>query len=129
VWHQNIAAGFGSDILSHGDKILDKAGTFITPSLFLTGSGDQIVSVAGVLKFYQHCSSQDKTYITLDGWYHELLNEPLNLMLMPLITDWLKPRLALADGEIIQTNVHSIATDPVQGSPDQRLRIAPVNNA
>ena len=106
--------------------MLSKADTFTTPALFLTGSADLIVSVNGVHKFFKECASQDKTYITLRGWYHELLNEPLNHLLMPVITDWLKQRIALKDEEVLQVNVDSEAVDPAADSAEQRLIITPI---
>jgi len=112
IWHQNIAVGFGADILATGAQLLSQANLsqFTIPSLFLSGSADTIVNPAGSLKFFQNCASPDKTYLSLDGWFHELLNEPEADQLMPFITDWIKERLALAPGAVLATNTQKIGS-------------------
>lgn len=106
VWHQSIAAGFGYDILVTGDKLIDDAHRFTTPCMILSGTADRIVSTDGSLKFFQKCASADKTYVSLDGWYHELLAEPDGHQLFPLITTWYEDRAKLAEGAVIATNSH-----------------------
>lgn len=104
IWTMNIAAGFGYDILSVGDHLIEKSPQFTTPSLFLSGSADRVVSPDGSFKFFNTCSSQDKTYVNLEGWYHELLNEEDGHLLFPFIADWLHARLSLQPGSIRATN-------------------------
>lgn len=72
--------------------------------MFHFSSADRIVSTEGSLKFFQKCTSADKTYISLEGWYHELLAEPDGAQLFPLITTWYEDRTKLNVGAVIATN-------------------------
>jgi alpha-beta hydrolase superfamily lysophospholipase len=121
VWHQNLPVGFGCNILDTGDQLIQDRSRFSMPVLFVSGSADEIVNPAGSLKFFEGCSSQDKTYISLTGWYHELLNEPDGAQLMPFISDWLKERFVLAKGATLATNAHKTGTV----GPDGVLIIQP----
>ena len=93
VWKQEMSVGFGVSILDTGDKLIEDRSKFTMPVLFLSGTGDKMVNPEGSLKFFKGCSSTDKTYLSLAGWYHELLHEPEGAQLLPIISSWIKERL------------------------------------
>lgn len=121
-WRLGIASGFGYDILTVGDQLIEQAQLFTIPALFISGSADRIVSPEGSYNFFKKCSSLDKTYINLDGWYHWLLNEPDGPLLLPIISTWFEERLALESGATLDRNVYLTG-----GSTPGELNLQPVS--
>lgn len=115
VWHSNMAVGFGCDILDTGDRTIETMHQFQTPYLLMVGTADTTINPEGSFKFFHGSSSTDKTLVSLQGWYHELLNEPEGKQLLPLMSNWLQERIALAKGATLATNVHKVGTVDAAG--------------
>ena len=72
-----------SNIISH----------FETPYLLMHGTGDKICMYAGSKKFHENTVSKDKTFLTYQDAYHELLNEPDCMeQAIPHVIKWIKER-------------------------------------
>lgn len=110
VWHLKMAAGFAADILTQGDNIRNHAPQFLPPVLMMHGTADKMVSPDHSFTFFKNAASQDKTYISLPDWYHELLNEPEKDQLMAIIWGWVEQRIKAGDAEKPVTNSHFTAS-------------------
>ncbi|MDD5503384.1 MAG: lysophospholipase [Candidatus Thermoplasmatota archaeon] len=76
----------------------ENIGQISAPCLFVHGSDDQLVNHNDTMAFYENLSIQDKKFITYDGFYHEVLNEPEwfhggKVRVMNDIYGWLMPRI------------------------------------
>ncbi|KAJ7169159.1 Alpha/Beta hydrolase protein [Mycena crocata] len=68
-----------SDMLNWGEELLRtnyKKWPKSLPILFLHGTGDQITSHTSVKEFHDKIVADDKTIITYDDGFHELIQEP-----------------------------------------------------
>ncbi|ADY26539.1 Acylglycerol lipase [Deinococcus proteolyticus MRP] len=62
------------------------------PTLVVHGSEDQITAPAGSQRFLETIASTDKTLHTVEGGYHELLNDTAGAETVRVILDWLDER-------------------------------------
>ncbi|MFC5847557.1 alpha/beta hydrolase [Deinococcus petrolearius] len=62
------------------------------PTLIVHGSADTITDPRGSRGFAGAISSADKTYVEIEGGYHELLNDEPRDEVRALILDWLRER-------------------------------------
>ena len=63
------------------------------PMLVLQGSADQIVNPATTEQVAGRLGSQDVTFRSLDGLYHELFNEPEREEILDDVVAWIEARL------------------------------------
>jgi len=111
VWHLNVAAKLGSDILSQGDWVIDHAAEFAKPLLIMQGTADEIVGASGATRFFETISSPDKTLLLLENWYHELILDNLKDRLHDFIGNWIADRVALPSGAHLTVNASIIGRD------------------
>lgn len=102
IWHQNIAIGFASSLISTAEKLIEDSNKFSSPLLLMQGDADRIVSPEGSLNFFKNCSSKDKSYLSLKGWFHDIINEPEKDQILTIITKWMEDRVN--SSEVINTN-------------------------
>ena len=67
-------------------------GALRLPVLVLHGTGDTLVALEHCLPVYDRIGSQDKTVITYEGLFHEVLNEPERERVVADLLAWLDAR-------------------------------------
>ena len=102
-----VAESAAKDPLYHKENISFKAkmqlarrslgegrriGQMKIPALILHGTCDKISSFKESETIYERIQSPDKTFLTYDGYYHEILNEYGKEIVLRDITDWLLER-------------------------------------
>jgi alpha-beta hydrolase superfamily lysophospholipase len=62
------------------------------PVLFLMGAADKVTSVPLAQAFYARLANADKEFVLLDGFYHDLFNDPEREKALAALIDWLHLR-------------------------------------
>lgn len=89
-----IKAQMGTAMINATRVIDQRANEISLPVLLLQGEEDRLVSPAGAYQAFGAFKSQDKTMHSYPGLYHEVLNEPEQTTLIPLIIEWLDAHMA-----------------------------------
>ncbi|XSG76208.1 lysophospholipase [Herpetosiphon llansteffanensis] len=89
-----IKAQMGTSMITATRIIDQRAGEISLPVLMLQGLDDRLVSPEAAIHAFGLFKSQDKTLHTYPGLYHEVLNEPEQTTLIPLIVEWLDAHIA-----------------------------------
>jgi alpha-beta hydrolase superfamily lysophospholipase len=77
-------------------EVKTAAAKITTPLLLLHGSEDRLAAVEATKEVYPLIASRDKELRLLEGFYHELFNEPEKEEIYRRVTDWLGARAAAA---------------------------------
>ena len=102
-----VAAAYRDDPLVHGritprlffevseamSLVLRRSERIRVPLLFLLAGEDRLVETQRSLMFARSLSGPDTTIRVLDGFYHEILNEPDRAPVLAGILDWMAERL------------------------------------
>ncbi len=75
------------------DDIRRNAHLFDWPVLVLQGAADPIVYPEGARQFHQDARSADKTLRLLNGFLHEIFNDPERAVVFKDVIDWMAKRL------------------------------------
>lgn len=62
------------------------------PLLIVYGTEDKIVSLREVQEIERHWGGADRTVSTMEGLYHDVLNEPERQQAIDTILSWLEAR-------------------------------------
>lgn len=92
-YHGGIKARMGREMLLASRTVLDRAPILTLPILVVQGEADKLVNPSGTYAAFAAFGSQDKTLKRYPGAYHEVLNEPEQAEILPLIGEWLDARL------------------------------------
>jgi len=65
-----------AEIIDHMDIALDSAKDFPIPYILMHGTSDGMCLHRGSEEFHSSTNVDDKTFISIDGAFHELFNEP-----------------------------------------------------
>lgn len=84
----DITLKMGSIMLDLGNAIFEKAPNIDTPILVCHGSADKITSHDASKEFIEKVASTDKTFKSLEGWYHEPHNEVEKDEFIKIVLDW-----------------------------------------
>lgn len=83
-----------SELIKAMDKVETFRENFPIPYLLLAGSKDKMCPIRGSEEFHKHTKQKDKTFVTYDGAFHELYNEPdSDEKAIPETIQWLEARL------------------------------------
>jgi len=63
------------------------------PILLVHGTDDKLTSHAATKEYYEKVPSTDKTFKSLEGWYHEPHNEPEKEEYIKSVVDWVVARI------------------------------------
>jgi alpha-beta hydrolase superfamily lysophospholipase len=74
--HDRLSIRFGIDLLTEGQRALDRAGGFRLPVLLMHGSDDRVTDPEATRQFFDRAGSADKRLRLWPGLYHEIHNEP-----------------------------------------------------
>ncbi|MBI1908963.1 MAG: lysophospholipase [Deltaproteobacteria bacterium] len=92
---KKITVRLGKEILDNQAVLMNRAGQFDTPSLFLHAGDDKICSRPATEEFFDKIPISDKVLKTYDGFYHELFNEIGQERVFGDIERWLEQKLKL----------------------------------
>ena len=88
IYHDNIPVRSGSEMLKgFGDFSRHRAG-FSLPIYAHHGTADKITSFAATRAFLDAVGSTDKTFVPVEGGYHEVLFEPDGGVLLDRMIEW-----------------------------------------
>jgi alpha-beta hydrolase superfamily lysophospholipase len=88
-YHGHVKARMGRELMLAGRGVLARAPEITIPVLVVQGESDRLVSPAGTYAAYAAFGSADKTLRKYPEAYHEVLNEPEQTEIIPLIREWL----------------------------------------
>jgi acylglycerol lipase len=84
-----VRAGFATDMLGNGEKVLRNAAKLKLPMLIMHGEGDRLVPPEASKLLYEGSSSDDKTVKIYPELYHEIFNEPEKDTVIADLVVWL----------------------------------------
>lgn len=87
--HDRVSARLGLDILLAGPRIMGRAAEIKLPLLLVQGSADRITDPAAIASFASSCG-KNVEYLSYEGCYHELHNEPGKEEFMKAVIAWIK---------------------------------------
>jgi alpha-beta hydrolase superfamily lysophospholipase len=85
--HGKITARFGMQLMQTSKWTRDHS-EFPIPLLLMVGSGDHIIDPKAVQDFGENCAG-DVTFQLLNGWYHEVHNEPEKKQILREMIQWM----------------------------------------
>jgi alpha-beta hydrolase superfamily lysophospholipase len=88
-YHGPVKARMGREMMMAGRGVLARAPEITIPVLVVQGEADRLVSPAGTYAAFAAFASADKTLRKYPEAYHEVLNEPEQTEIIPLIREWL----------------------------------------
>jgi alpha-beta hydrolase superfamily lysophospholipase len=77
VHHGKLPVRTVAEIAAATEAFPEQVGSLTLPLLLVHGSEDRLAPVQGSRMVYERASSQDKTLEIYEGFFHEVLNEPL----------------------------------------------------
>jgi acylglycerol lipase len=87
-----VSARLGCEILGAIDEALAFASEISMPMLVIRGGEDRVTLKPGVEQFLKAVSSSDKTFIEIEGLFHEIFNEDKGNA-QQLVIEWLSQHL------------------------------------
>ena len=97
VYRGGVPALSGSSMLRLSMGLRQSYAAWRLPTLIVHGSADTITDPRGSQRFAESIASPDKTYVEIEGGYHELLNDEPRDEVRTLILDWLRERTTPRD--------------------------------
>ncbi|WP_288480081.1 alpha/beta hydrolase [uncultured Deinococcus sp.] len=92
VYRGGVPALSGASMLRLSASLWESYASWRLPTLIVHGSADKITDPRGSRRFAGAIASADKTYVEIEGGYHELLNDEPRDEVRALILDWLRAR-------------------------------------
>ena len=83
-------------------EVKTAASKITTPLLLLHGTEDRLAAIEATKALYPLIASRDKELRVLEGFYHELFNEPEKEEIYRRVTDWLGARAATGCAPAVQ---------------------------
>ncbi len=71
------------------ERAIERAPSLQLPIYVVTGTDDRVARVERARTFFDAAGSRDKTWVSLDGLFHEVLNEPEWSKIVEGIADWI----------------------------------------
>lgn len=92
MYHGNVPALTGATMLQLSGRLWPEYARWTLPTLTVHGTADKITDPRGSQRFHEAIPTSDKTLHTVDGGYHELLNDEPREQVRQVILDWLRAR-------------------------------------
>ncbi len=92
IYHDGVRARTGGEVLKATNRLQSRIPRFNYPVLLMHGTADKLTDPEGSRVFYDTISSEDKSLDLMEGWYHELLNEPGKDQILERISSWMSDR-------------------------------------
>lgn len=93
--HNRVSIELGLSLLEQGLWAMDHANEVALPLLLQHGTADRITSVDASIDFMERVNPKFGTLRLLDGMYHELHNEPEQLIVFQGVIDWMEKCLSI----------------------------------
>lgn len=90
--HDKVSAKMGIAIVDAGESAIANANKVKVETLIVHGSGDQLTDSNGSVAFAKNAGSEVHIKL-MNGWYHELHNEPEKQEVLDLYLQWLDSHL------------------------------------
>ena len=90
--HDRIAAGLAAWIVDEGEKAVQAAAQWCTPSLLLYAGQDHLVNPQGSVDFTQAASPEFLQTHCFNVMYHEIFNDPEKALVFNKLLAWLDQR-------------------------------------
>jgi len=88
-YHGPVRARAGWELVRTLTELRLSGDQLVLPLLILYGTGDKIVSRGEVEEIHRRWGGQDRTLVTMEGLFHDVLNEPENHAALRTMVDWL----------------------------------------
>ena len=88
-YHGPLRARAARELVRSLTELRLRIGEIALPLLTLYGTGDRIVSRGEVEDIHRAWGGHDRTLVTMDGLFHDVLNEPENQAALRTMVDWL----------------------------------------
>ena len=75
VYHGNVKARLGSEMLQAGAFVTERADSVHLPVLIMHGGADRLAAPEGSRELFERVGSRDKTLHIYEGYYHEIFND------------------------------------------------------
>jgi acylglycerol lipase len=94
IYHENIPVKSGSEMLKGFGEFSKHRAEFSLPIYAHHGTADKITSFEATRDFLDAVSSTDKTFVPVEGGYHEVMLEPEGGVLLDRMIEWMlsKPK-------------------------------------
>lgn len=92
IYHDGVRARTGGEVLKATKRLQASISQFHYPVLLMHGTADKLTDPEGSRAFYNAISSEDKSLDLMEGWYHELMNEPGKDQILKRISSWISNR-------------------------------------
>jgi acylglycerol lipase len=92
VFHGKLPARTIAELTRAIEAFPEEVPSLTLPLLVFHGSADEITPVDGSEMVIEEAGSADKTFVLLDGLYHETMNEPEQDEVLDLVVGWLDER-------------------------------------
>lgn len=93
VYTDGTYAKTGSEILAKQKGIKSFFPKVKIPIVIYQGTADNLADPEGTKGFFEALGSEDKELRMLEGWYHEILNEPDHHQIFDSINSWISERI------------------------------------
>lgn len=98
VYHGRTPARTASEIIRAIRRLQANAERIRIPLLVMHGSRDQVADIDGSEALCERAESTDKSLRVYDGFWHEIMHEPENAMVLEDISSWLDERTSRSVG-------------------------------
>ena len=93
VYSGKWIARTGAELVKMMKDVQKRAREFKIPLFLGHGDQDKLAEIEGSRIFQLNAGSDDKTFKTYEGFYHELVNEPGKQQFMDDVLEWINARL------------------------------------
>jgi alpha-beta hydrolase superfamily lysophospholipase len=80
------------EFLNAQKRVMAGAPRIVLPTLVMQAGADKVVSAAASRRFFDALGAPDKKFISYDGLYHEIMNEPERVRVLGDLVAWLASR-------------------------------------
>jgi acylglycerol lipase len=92
--HHRVSARLFLALQREGRHLLERAGEFKMPVLFIHGSSDAVTSCAATQEFYERAASLDKRFVLYPEFLHETHNDLGRERVLQEAAEWMIDRVA-----------------------------------
>jgi len=93
IYHDKVHARSGQQLLKQMQSIRPKYSSFKFPVLILHGTDDKLAEFEGSERFFNECLSNDKSFIPLKDFKHEITREIGKEKVLQSIANWYDERI------------------------------------
>ncbi|NPV85000.1 MAG: alpha/beta hydrolase [Anaerolineae bacterium] len=92
LYHTQVSARLGLDIIRSGQELLAKPMHFDIPLLLQQGSADRVINPQATIQFAKNAAGM-VTFKLWEDMYHELHNEPEKIQVLDFVRTWIEEQI------------------------------------